>query len=119
MIVGIGCDIVDVSRIQKAIISHGDRFLKKYFTPKELENAPKLKKLRFGYFAKRYAAKEALSKAIGTGIGEGVEFLEIEVLNEPSGKPYINCKKLAKFKVHLSLTDEKKHAVAFVLIEKE
>lgn len=117
MIAGVGCDIVDVSRIQKAISSHGDKFLKKFFTREEIENAPKLKKLRVGYFAKRYAAKEALSKAIGTGIGQGVEFLEIEVLNEASGKPYINCKKLAKFKVHLSLTDEKKHAVAFVVIE--
>ena len=123
-IVGIGVDIVDNNRIK--VLIKNKNFINRTFSKKEISISNKhLHKTNF--FSKRFAAKEAFSKALGTGISNGINFKEIIVLNEKSGKPYIKLtdktkkvveKKLKKknFKVSLSIADEKDYAVAFVTI---
>ncbi len=121
---GIGTDIVSIDRIKKSL--KNKNFLKRIFNEKEILKCKKTLK-SINCFAKRFAAKEAFSKALGTGIAKGINFNEIIVLNKKSGKPYIilvdQTKKTLskrfkrkKFKVSLSLSDEKKYAVAFVTI---
>ncbi len=121
---GIGTDIVSIDRIKKSLKSKN--FLKRIFNEKEILKCKKTIKST-NCFAKRFAAKEAFSKALGTGITNGINFNEIIVLNKRSGKPYIiligQTKKTLKkkfkgkkTKVSLSLSDEKKYAVAFVTI---
>ena len=123
-IFGIGTDIVSVERIKKSL--KNKNFLKRVFNDKEILKCKKVNS-SFNCFAKRFAAKEAFSKALGTGIANGINFNEIVILNKKTGKPYINLKgetkkilkkkfKGKKSKVSLSLSDEKKYAVAFVTI---
>ena len=124
IIVGNGVDIVENSRIKKSI--KNIKFIKRIYSSEEVKKS-KLKTDKVSYFAKRFAAKEAFSKALGTGISNGINFNEIVILNKKSGKPYINIigqtKKILdkkfkkkKSKISLSLSDEKKYAVAFVTI---
>ena len=123
-IFGIGTDIVSIDRMKKSIINK--KFIKRVFNDKEIFKCKKIKNYN-NCFAKRFAAKEAFSKALGTGISSGIKFNEIIVLNKKSGKPFINLvgatkqvlkKKFKgkKSKISLSLSDEKKYAVAFVAI---
>ncbi len=123
-IFGIGTDIVDVSRIKKSL--KNKILITRIFNAKEITKC-KIKKNAANCFAKRFAAKEAFAKALGTGIANGINFNEILVLNQKSGKPFIKLinktklnvkKKLKKkkFKISLSLSDEKNYAVAFVTI---
>ena len=123
-IFGIGTDIVSVDRIKKSL--KNKNFLLRVFNSKEILKCKK-KINNYNCFAKRFAAKEAFSKALGTGISKGINLNEIVVLNKKSGKPYINLigktkkilsKKIKgkKTKISLSLSDEKKFAVAFVII---
>ena len=122
-IYGIGTDIVSVDRIKKSI--KNKNFLKRLFSKEEISKCSKLINCNNCY-AKRFAAKEAFSKALGTGISDGINFNEIIVLNEKNGKPYIkfegktkqniNKKLKKKAKISISLSDEKKYAVAFVTI---
>ena len=123
-IYGIGTDIVKVSRIKKTI--NKNSILTRLFHKDEISKCKKVKK-SFNCFAKRFAAKEAFSKALGTGIAKGINFNEIIVLNDKNGKPFIKLsektkknvnKKLKKkrYKISLSLTDEENYAVAFVTI---
>ena len=123
-IFGIGTDIIEVNRIKKSLKS--EIFLSRLFNKNEILKCKK-KKNSSNCFAKRFAAKEAFSKALGTGIAKGINFNEIIVLNEKNGKPFIKLlnktkknveKKLKKkkYKISLSLSDEKKYAVAFVTI---
>ena len=123
-IFGIGTDIVIVDRIKNSLKNRN--FIKRIFNEKEILKCNKINN-KINCYAKRYAAKEAFSKALGTGISNGIKFNEIVVLNKKSGKPYINIigqtkialnKKLKgkKSKISLSLSDEKKYAVAFVTI---
>ena len=123
-IYGIGTDIVSVDRIKKFL--KNKNFLKRVFNEKEILKCKKIINCSNCY-AKRFAAKEAFSKALGTGIVNGLNFNEIIVLNSKLGKPYINLIgqtkktiikkfKKKKLKVSLSLSDEKKYAVAFVTI---
>ena len=123
-IFGVGTDIVKTNRIQKLL--RRKNVLEKLFNKEEITKCKRIKKMT-NCFAKRFAAKEAFSKALGTGISNGINFKEIIVLNEKSGKPYIKLtdktkkvveKKLKKknFKVSLSIADEKDYAVAFVTI---
>ena len=86
MILGIGSDITDVRRIAKVIERHGDRFLERIFTAAERERAEG-KKNRVETYAKRFAAKEACAKALGTGLRAGVWWRDMGVVNLPSGKP--------------------------------
>tara|TARA_B100001057_G_scaffold495212_1_gene593678 strand:- start:2337 stop:2720 length:384 start_codon:yes stop_codon:yes gene_type:complete len=121
---GIGTDIVSVDRIKKSL--KNKNFIKRIFNEKEIFKCKKIISSN-NCFAKRFAAKEAFSKALGTGVSNGINFNEIVILNKKSGKPYINIigqtKKILnkKFKgkkeiISLSLSDEKKYAVAFVTI---
>ena len=123
-IFGIGTDIVSVDRIKNSLQNRN--FINRIFHKKEILKCKK-KNNNTNCYAKRFAAKEAFSKALGTGISNGINFNEIVILNKKSGKPYINIigetkktlnKKIKrrKFKISLSLSDEKKYAVAFVTI---
>ena len=123
-IFGVGTDIVSVERIKKSL--KNVNFLSRVFNSKEILKCKK-KVSSFNCYAKRFAAKEAFSKALGTGISNGISFNEIIILNKKSGKPYItlsgqtkkiieNKFKKRKIKISLSLSDEKKYAVAFVTI---
>ena len=123
-IYGIGTDIIKISRIRKLINKKSS--ISRLFYKDEILRCYK-KKNQYNCFAKRFAAKEAFSKALGTGISKGIKFNEIAVMNEKSGKPYIKLldktKKIVekkikkkKFKISLSLTDEENYAVAFVTI---
>ena len=123
-IYGIGTDIISVDRIKSSLKSKF--FISRIFNKKEILKCKKINK-SINCYAKRFAAKEAFSKALGTGISNGISFNEIIILNKKSGKPYIsvidqtkktlNKKfKKKKFKISLSLSDEKKYAVAFVTI---
>ena len=123
-IFGIGTDIVSVDRIKNSLKKKN--FINRVFNEKEILKCKKINN-SINCYAKRFAAKEAFSKALGTGISNGISFNEIIVLNKKSGKPYISLigktKKILikKFKgkrskVSLSLSDENKYAVAFVTI---
>ncbi len=123
-IFGIGTDIVEINRVKKSLKKKG--LLQRLFNQKEINNCQK-KINKFNCFAKRFAAKEAFSKALGTGIAKGINFNEIIILNEKNGKPFIKLldktkkiveKKISnkKYKISLSLSDENNYAVAFVTI---
>ena len=123
-IYGVGTDIANIKRINKSL--KNKKFIKRLFNKDEIKRCNnQLNKANC--YAKRFAAKEAFSKAIGTGISKGINFNEIVILNKKSGKPYINIigqtKKILKrkfkkkkSKISLSLSDEKQYAVAFVTI---
>lgn len=118
MIKGIGCDIISKDRIKKTVEKWGTKFLNRVFTSKELENAISRKQGYYSYLAKRFAAKEAISKALKTGIGSTLSFKECEILNDNMGAPIVHfLKKGMDFKVHISLSDEQEYAQAFVIIE--
>ena len=122
-IYGIGTDIISVNRIKKSL--KNKNFLRKLFCKEEMSKCSKLINSNNCY-AKRFAAKEAFSKALGTGIANGIRFNEIIIMNQKNGKPFIKLKgktmKIIKKKfkkkpkIALSLSDEKKYAVAFVTI---
>ena len=122
-IYGIGTDIVDVDRIKNCF--KNKKFLIRIFADEEIAKCNKLKS-PFNFYAKRFAAKEAFSKALGIGISNGINFNEIIVINKKNGKPFIKIKGKTmkiiknilkkKAKISLSLSDEKKYAVAFVTI---
>ena len=124
-IIGNGVDIVDNFRIKKAI--KNKKFINRLFTNEEIKSSLKKNINRSNYFAKRFAAKEAFVKAIGTGFSKNINFKDINIKNNPYGKPeiYVNTKlmkiikkkfKISKFKSYLSLTDEKNHSISFVII---
>ena len=125
-IIGVGVDIVDNSRIKKSI--KNKNFILRVFSEKEITQSKKFKD-KINYFSKRFAAKESLSKAIGTGFRKGLNFRDISILNDKYGKPYyeLNNKlkkliysnlKVKKIKISLSLADEKKYSIAFSVIHK-
>ena len=127
MIYGNGIDIIDINRIRKVIDKYGNRFKKKCFSISEIERSEKRKNSVESY-AKRYAAKEACAKALGTGLARGIFWKDIEIKNNKFGKPYIVLHnyskkfldiKISKFsKIELSLSDEKDFAIANVIIFK-
>ena len=121
---GVGTDIIQVNRLKKSL--NKKLFLSRIYSKEEILKC-KRSKVNSNCFAKRFAAKEAFSKALGTGISKGISFNEIIILNEKSGKPYIKLinktkkiveRKLKKkiYKISLSIADEKDYAVAFVTI---
>ena len=124
MIYGVGTDIVNIDRIQKIILKNREGFIKRVLT--EHEQALFANKADSAAFcAKRFAAKEAFSKALGTGIGKVVSFQDLTVRNNENGKPhFIPSEKLRLYllekgikKAHLSISDESQNAVAFVILE--
>ena len=123
---GIGVDIVENRRIK--LLLRNKKFIYRVFTENEIYNSKKVKD-KTNYFSKRFAAKESLSKAIGTGFRNGLNFKDITITNDKFGKPNFklnnNVKKLIyskykikKFKISLSLADEKKYSIAFSVIHK-
>ncbi len=124
VIVGVGVDIVAVARIQKMLDREKERFLARAFTPAErdycLERGRPAESL-----AARFAAKEAVMKILGTGWGEGVGFLQVEVVRDPKGNPGLEltgeaaevAQRLGIGKLHLSLSHSNDHAVAFAVAE--
>jgi len=127
MILGIGSDVTDIRRIEKVIGRHGERFLARIFTDVERSRAERRAKSSATY-AKRFAAKEACAKALGTGMRKGVWWRDIGVVNLPSGRPTLKLtggalKRLQAItptgcaaKIDLTITDEWPMAQAFVLI---
>ena len=128
-IFGIGTDIVNIKRMEKFLKRNGSRFKNRIFSKKEIIYCDK-KKNPYSFYAKRFAAKEALSKALGTGIRKGINFKDIEIYNDILGKPSIKLNnklqniikkrfKTKKVNVYLSISDEKKHSIAFVILGKK
>ena len=128
MIIGIGTDIIDIRRIEDTIMRFGKRFKDKCFLKSEIIRSES-KKNTIQSYAKRYAAKEACAKALGTGLARGIYWKDIEIKNNKFGKPNIflhnNAAKLLnklstnKLKIEVSLSDEKNYAIANVIIFKD
>jgi holo-[acyl-carrier protein] synthase len=127
MILGLGSDLVDIRRIEKVLARHGDRFIQRIFSPVEVAKAER-RATRIDTYAKRFAAKEACSKALGTGFRKGVFFRDLGVVNLPSGRPTMALtggalKRLEEItpegyeaRIDISLTDEYPLAQAIVII---
>lgn len=117
MIIGIGIDLVETKRIEQ-LIERNDRFLKRVLTKMELDQYSKLnERRRIEFLAGRFSAKEALAKAMGTGIGKELSFQDMAVHNDEKGRPYFIVEKLKDKKIHLSITHTKEYAAAQVLVE--
>ena len=125
-IFGIGTDIVNIKRIERSLKKNGNALKNRIFSKKEIIYCEKNKN-PIPFYAKRFAAKEALSKALGTGIRKGVNFKNIEILNDSLGKPFIELKgstatflknkiKSKKYFIYLSLSDDLSWAQATVII---
>jgi len=125
MIIGIGTDICDIKRIESLIERFGKRFLAKTFTEGEQAYCDAKARPAMSY-AKRFAAKEAAAKALGTGFRKGVSFQDFEIQHESSGRPKLLVEGVASQiilesgvqKLHLSISDEKRYAIANVILEK-
>jgi holo-[acyl-carrier protein] synthase len=124
--VGIGVDIIDNKRFKKLI--KDKKFINRIFSKKEI-SASKKKMNKINFFSNRFAAKESFAKALGTGFRNKLNFKDIEIVNDNLGKPFylINNKikqiikknkKIAKFELFLSISDEKDYSVAFTIIQK-
>ena len=128
MIVGIGADLVDIRRIEAVLARFGDRFVERCFTDVERAKSEQRKE-RAASYAKRFAAKEACSKALGTGLKMGIGWREMGVVNLPSGRPTLELTGKAalllaamapegmRVVVHLTITDDYPLAQAFVVLE--
>lgn len=128
MIVGIGTDLADIRRIEKTLTRFGERFVNRVFTDVEKAKSDKRRE-RTASYAKRWAAKEACSKALGTGLRMGVAWKEMGVVNLPSGQPTMAltggaAERMAKLippdhqaRIHVTITDDHPYAQAFVIIE--
>ncbi|PBB28520.1 holo-ACP synthase [Mesorhizobium sp. WSM4312] len=128
MIIGIGSDLIDIRRIEKSLERHGRRFIERIYT--EVEQArSENRRARAASYAKRFAAKEACAKALGTGLAQGVFWRDMGVVNLPSGAPTMaltggalaRLEKILppahKAAIHLTITDDFPLAQAFVIIE--
>jgi len=128
VIIGIGNDLIDIRRIEKTVARYGDRFITRLFTDAERQKAAR-RADPIPTYAKRFAAKEACAKALGTGIRQNVFFRDMGVVNLPSGQPTMQLtggalKRLQSItpqgltaRIHLSITDDYPSAQAFVVIE--
>lgn len=114
MIEGIGTDIIEIDRIRKSIEKHGSHFLDRLFSKKEQDYCHKYKDPA-PHFAGRFAAKEAISKALGTGFSSEFSFLDIEIINDATGKPIVTLSK--KGKIHVSISHCNSFATATALWE--
>jgi holo-[acyl-carrier protein] synthase len=128
MIIGIGSDLCNIERIQNSLDRFGERFTHRVFTDVERDKAERRPFTRAGTYAKRFAAKEAFSKAVGTGFKRGVFMRDIGVVNKASGEPTLRLTGGAKQRlddmtpeghaanIHLTMTDDHPFAQAFVII---
>lgn len=124
-IVGLGTDIVEIARIEKVVARLGAAFFERILTPSELAHCRSVRQPH-RFLAKRFAAKEAAAKALGTGIAKGVSFQDFTITNNALGQPILKLSEqawvfatnLGVTSVHLTLADEKHYAVATVILEK-
>ncbi|MEX0628072.1 MAG: holo-ACP synthase [Cucumibacter sp.] len=128
MIIGLGSDICEISRLERVLARYGDRFTHRCFTEIERQKSDN-RRARSASYAKRFAAKEACAKALGTGMSWGVYWRDMGVVNLPSGKPTMELKggaakalgrllpKGHRAHIHVTITDDKGLAQAFVIIE--
>jgi holo-[acyl-carrier protein] synthase len=128
MIIGIGSDIIDIRRIEKTLERFGERFIGRVFTDIERRKSER-RRARAASYAKRFAAKEACAKALGTGLNSGVFWRDMGVINLPSGKPTMALTRGAAARlqaitpagmspvIHVTITDEWPMAQAFIIIE--
>ena len=128
MIIGIGSDLIDIRRVEKSLERFGERFTNRCFTEIERQKSDR-RKNRAASYAKRFAAKEACSKALGTGLAQGVFWKDMGVVNLPGGKPTMKLTggaavRLEKMlpagheaRIHITITDDFPLAQAFVIIE--
>ncbi len=130
MIIGTGSDLLDIRRVEETLARFGQRFITRCFTPLEIEKAERRRAAgtHIATYAKRFAAKEACSKALGTGFSHGVFMKDIGVVNDANGAPTLHLTNGAKarvdqltkgkpYHIHLTLTDEPPYVHAFVIIE--
>lgn len=132
MIVGIGCDLANINRFEKALAKFGGRFVNRAFSEREKAELTRRERLspkeHACAAAKRFAAKEACTKALGTGFRDGIFMRDIEIVHQPSGKPELYLQNGARrrleeicggaaFKIHVTMTDDYPWAQAFVIIE--
>ena len=132
MIVGIGCDLANINRFEKALAKFGGRFVNRALSEREkaeLARRERLSPKEYAWAAaKRFAAKEACTKALGTGFRDGIFMRDIEIVHQPSGKPELYLQNGARrrleeicggaaFKIHVTMTDDYPWAQAFVIIE--
>ena len=126
MIIGIGTDIIDTRRIESAIKKYGEKFKNRCFSSNEIKKSEN-RLNSINSYAKRYAAKEACSKALGTGLARGIFWKDIEVINDEYGKPLIILHNRAlkriyeitkDYQIEVSISDEKNYAIANVIITK-
>ena len=124
-VLGIGVDIIHNKRFK--LLSQKKIFIKRIYGKNEIKFSKKIKN-KLNYFAKRFAAKESLSKALGTGFRKNLKYKDIEILNDKLGKPYYyvspkikkminNSFKVKRFNLFLSITDEKDYSVAFTILQ--
>ena len=124
-ILGIGVDIVENKRLKKSIKNKS--FISRLFTLLEIKNSRSVNDKSI-YFSKKFAAKESFSKALGTGFRKGLNFKDVEILNDNLGKPYFNLNnktkkiilktlKVKNFDIFLSISDEKEYSIAFTIIQ--
>ena len=126
MITGQGLDIVEIERITSVIERGGDAFIHRVYTEAEIRQAESRNQAKYIYYAGRWAAKEALAKALGCGIGSRCAFTDIETTNSPSGKPVMNLtgeaaktmSKLGGKRIFISVSHEASYAICNVIIER-
>jgi holo-[acyl-carrier protein] synthase len=124
MIVGTGVDIAEISRLEEGLERHGERFTKRLFTPAEVAYCERFKN-RGERYAARFAAKEAAFKALGTGWGSGVRWLDVEITHQPSGKPELVltgraqevARGLGVTRMAVSISHSDRYVVAQVIFE--
>lgn len=123
MIKGVGIDLIEIARIKDAVEKYGENFLRKVYTDKEISYCCRRRIYRFPELAVRFAAKEAYSKAIGTGIkgfgrsNQGINWTDVEIVNNSQGKPLVSLRGKVSEKVHVSLSHSRDYAIAEVLVE--
>lgn len=121
MIIGIGTDLIELNRIEAILKNKGDSFLNRILTDKEIERCPLHPKRKVEYIAGRFAGKEAVAKALATGIGNQLSWRDIEITNQSSGKPEITILKNQWIHpnhiIHISISHSKTMALAKVIIE--
>ena len=125
MITGIGVDLCEIERIREATSRHGDQFAQRILATDERTEFEDLRQsMQAAFLAKRFAAKEAVAKALGTGIGRGFGFHDITITHDELGKPIVSLntenpalKEALSYDIHLSISDERTHAIAFCIME--
>ena len=126
-LIGIGTDIIKTSRIKNSI--KNKNFIKRIYSSEEIKIAKNINR-NYNYFAKRYCAKEAFVKALGTGFSCNISFKDISILNDKKGKPFIKLNqkikdiikkklKIKNFSTYVSISDEREYSIAFVIINRK